>query len=98
MNILYGQDKPINSEYNCSKVSELISEYYVVPDEGEVIGERLVSTFRSFTDFTQNRDSLALVLIQNLHKMSNDYHFAIVYDPVRVLELRNEDNIETDDE
>lgn len=91
---LLAQEKQMTSKYKkntIKKVSLLIKQNYVLKFKRDSIADQIVKvlnegSYKKVKDF----ESFGQQLTNDLHEISGDHHFAVVYDPSRVAEMRNE--------
>ena len=93
--------KELTNEYKeitIKKVSQLIKEHYVLKSRRGLISEK-INNILSNGSYNEIKDfkSFGQQLTNDLHEISGDYHFAVVYDPTKVAAMKNEDDEESDE-
>jgi len=95
-NEIFSQEKQISKEYKentIKEISTLIKNNYVLKEKRNDIVSKLSKIYQEgLYDTIVNAESLATRLTSDLHDISNDHHFAIVYDLSRVAEMRIDDD------
>jgi len=91
-NEIHSQEKQITNAYKentIKEISVLIKNHYVLKEKRNDIVSKLSKIYlEGIYDTINNAAKFAYQLTSDLHDISNDGHFSIVYDPSRVDELR----------
>jgi hypothetical protein len=101
-NKIFSQEKQMSKEYKentIKEISTLIKNNYVLKEKRGVIVSKFSKKYLEGTyDTINNPESFANILTDDLHDISDDYHFAVVYNPTRITEMRNENDEEPNKE
>ncbi|MFC2084670.1 S41 family peptidase [Bacteroidota bacterium] len=94
-NELLAQDKEITIKYKENaviKIVRLIKENYILKNKRDTITKGIIAKFHSGSyNAIYNLVDFANELTKDLHDISGDKHFAVVYDPIRVADMRKEE-------
>ena len=86
-------------ENTIKEISTLIKNNYVLKEKRDDIVSKFSKKYLEGTyDTINNPESFANTLTNDLHDISDDYHFAVVYNPTRITEMRNENDEEPNKE
>ncbi|NPD47285.1 S41 family peptidase [Lentimicrobium sp. S6] len=101
-NNLKAQEIQITNEYKentIKEISVLIRRNYVLKEKRNDIASKLSKIYQErLYDTIKTAYSFAYQFTSDLYEISNDGHFAIMYDPSRVAEMRIEDDDEPNKE
>jgi len=101
-NEIFSQEKQMSKEYKentIKEISTLIKNNYVLKEKRDDIVSKFSKKYLEGTyDTINNPESFANTLTNDLHDISDDYHFAVVYNPTRITEMRNENDEEPNKE